>query len=86
MAHLLAKLRNVKYEVINQVLENDALVHAQEGLFLEHLWQNVDDENEILFLFRINDIEHAKSFIDRVHSQALKENPNVNLPKMIYLK
>lgn len=86
MAHLLATLRNVKYEVIKQVLENDTSAHAQEGLFFEHLWQNVDDENEVLFLFRISDIEHAKNFIDRVHSQALKENPNVNLPKMIYLK
>lgn len=83
---MLAKLRNVKFDDIQQVLTKDAPQHAQEGLHLEHLWENVDDSNEILFLFRVDDINHAKAFIDKVHSQALKENPNVNLPQMTFLK
>lgn len=86
MAHLLATLRGVKLEVIKQVLENDAPAHAKEGLFLEHIWQNADVSNEVLFLFRADDLEHVRTFINRVHGQALKENPDANLPRMVYLR
>jgi hypothetical protein len=63
MAHVLARLRRVKAEVIKQILTADASKHAEEGLFLEHLWQNVparltstvkaggDDPDEVVFLF-----------------------------------
>jgi hypothetical protein len=86
MAHVLANLRGVKAEVIKQVLAQDAPQHAREGLYLEHLWQNVDDANEVLFLFRTTDLDHAKQFINRVHTQALKENPDANLPNMTFLE
>lgn len=86
MAHMLAKLRNVKLEIIKEILIKDAEEHIREGLYLEHIWQNVDDQNEVLFLFRITDLNHAKKFIDRVHSQAMEQDPNVNLPQMTYLE
>jgi len=85
MSHLLARLRGVKYENIREILLNDAKDHAKEGLFLEHLWQNDDDQEEVLFLFRCSDLDHVKKFIIRVHNQALKENPYANLPVITYL-
>lgn len=86
MSHVLATLRDVKLEVIAQVLRNDAPEHAKEGLYLEHIWQNTDDENEVLFLFRADNLIHVKEYIEGLHAQALKENPEANLPRMIYLK
>jgi hypothetical protein len=86
MSHILATLRNVQLEVIGQILRNDAPEHAKEGLYLEHLWQNIDDENEVLFLFRADNLMHVKEYIEGLHTQALKENPEANLPRMIYLK
>lgn len=86
MPHILATLRNVKIDVIGDVLRNDAPEHAKNGLYLEHLWQNVDDSNEVLFLFRVDDVKHAKKYIDGLHTQALKENPEVNLPRMLFLE
>jgi hypothetical protein len=86
MAHVLAKLRGVKAEVIKQVLAQDAPQHAREGLYLEHLWQNADDADEVQFIFRATDLDHAKQFINRVHTQALKENPDANLPHMTFLE
>jgi hypothetical protein len=55
-------------------------------MYLEHIWQNVDDENEVLFLFRINSIENTKKLIERLHSKALEQNPDANLPTMVYLQ
>ena len=86
MAHILAKLRGVKLVDIKRILEADAPKHAEQGLYLEHLWQNADDANEVLFLFRTKDINHAKKFIEKVHSQVLKENPKANLPQMMFLE
>lgn len=86
MPHLLATLRNVPFETIKGVLENDRAFHASEEMYLEHIWQNVDDENEVLFLFRINSIANTKRLIDRLHTKALEQDPNANLPKMTYLQ
>ena len=86
MPHLLATLRNVPFETIKGVLENDKAFHASEEMFLEHIWQNVDDENEVLFLFRIHSIEKTKKLIEKLHSKALEQDPNANLPNMIYLQ
>jgi len=86
MPHLLATLRNVPFETIKEVLENDKAFHASEEMYLEHIWQNVDDENEVLFLFRINSIEDTKKLIERLHSKALEQNRNANLPTKGFLQ
>ena len=86
MPHILAKLRGVKFENIKKLLQEHAPMHAKEGLYLEHIWQNADDKNEVLFLFQTKDLHHARQYIQKVHSQALKENPNANLPQMTFLE
>ena len=85
MPHLLATLRNVALEIIREVLEKDKEFHKSQGMYLEHLWQNVDDENEVLFLFQIDDIENTKALIHKLHSETLSHNPDANLPTMTYL-
>jgi len=85
MAHMLARLRGVKLGVIEELLNLDAPKHAEEGMYLEHLWQNVDDADEVLFLFRTNDLAHARQFIERVHAQTRKQDPNASLPQMTFL-
>ncbi|WP_136668400.1 hypothetical protein [Flavobacterium sp. H122] len=84
MPHLLAKLTNVPLEVIKEVLHKDAEFHASQGMYLEHIWENADVENEVQFLFRIDDITATKILIDKLHSDALAENPGANLPAMTY--
>ncbi|HEU0137122.1 MAG TPA: hypothetical protein VFQ50_07520 [Flavobacterium sp.] len=86
MPHLLATLRGVKPDVIKEVLESDAAFHAEKGIYLEHLWQNADDDNEVLFLFKIDNIDKTRQLINGLHEGALKSNPHANLPTMKYLK
>ena len=86
MPHLLASLKNVPFEIIREVLEKDKEFHQSQGMYLQHLWQNADDEDEVLFLFQIDDIEKTKTLIHKLHSETLAQNPNANLPAMIYLK
>ena len=86
MPHLLATLRNVPLEIIKDVLEKDKEFHKSQGMYLKNIWQNADDENEVLFLFRIDDVENTKTLINKLHSETLKHNPEADLPTMIYLK
>ena len=86
MPHLLAKLKNVPLQIIKDVLEKDKAFHASQGMYLEQLWQNVDDENEVQFLFRIDNIDQTKALIHKLHSDALAQDPKANLPEMTYLK
>jgi hemerythrin-like domain-containing protein len=86
MPHLLATLQNVPFETIKGILEKDKAFHATKEMYLEHIWQHVDDENEVLFLFRINSVENTKKLIEKLHSKALEQNPDANLPNMTYLQ
>ena len=71
MAHMLARQRGSRIEDVRSVLHNDATKHAEQGLHLEYLWQNVDEPEEVLFLFRIDNPTLAKKFIERVHKRRL---------------
>lgn len=85
MGHLLARLKGVPPDELKKILLNDAPEHAKEGLFLEHLWINEDNEDEVLFLFRAEDLTHIKNYINNLHSDALEQNPQAKLPHMTYL-
>lgn len=85
MAHVLGRLRGARFEDIKRILKADAAKHAEQGLHLRHIWRNMDDPSEVLFIFQTNDLNHARKFIDTIHMQASKENPQANLPQMTYL-
>lgn len=86
MSYLLAKLTNVPITNIIEILEKDKEFHASQGMYLENVWQNADNDKEVLFLFKIDSIEKTKVLIDQLHAQALAVNPEVNLPVMTYLQ
>jgi hypothetical protein len=86
MAHVLARLNGVKVEDLKQALQADAARHAEEGLFVEHVWQNTDDPQEVLFLFRTADLGHTRQFIENVHAQAREQDAQAKLPYMTFLE
>ena len=86
MAHVLARLNGVKVEDLQQALKSGAPEHAKQGLHLEYLWKNADDSTDVMFLFRSDDLTQARQFIQKEHTQALKENPNAKLPQMTFLE
>jgi len=86
MDHILGRMRGVKIADVKAALTADAAQHSKEGLVLRHVWHNVDDPDEILFIFTTSNLEHARKFIEKEHFQARKENPIANLPEMLYLK
>lgn len=86
MDHILARIRGVEMEDVKSMLKTDASKHAEQGLILRHIWRNTDDPDEILFIFTTPDLNRARKYIEIVHTEILKENPNANLPQMLFLK
>lgn len=86
MSYVLAKLNGVKFKDIETVLKADAPKHAEKGLYLEHIWQNVDNPHEVFFLFKADDLKIAKQYIESEHENALKQDSNANLPNMTFLE
>ena len=85
MAHVLAKLSGVKLADVKHQLETDASDHAEQGMYVEHLWRNSDNPDEILFLFRVNDLNHCKQMMNKIHADVRRENPDATLPDVIFL-
>lgn len=86
MDHILARIRGVKMEDVKSMLKADTSKYVEQGLILRHVWRNADDSDEILFIFTTADLNRARKFIETVRAEAFKENPNTNLPEMLFLK
>jgi len=84
MAHILNKLTGVKLEDVKKQLEADAPSHAEQVMYLEHIWTNADNPDEIFFLFRVDDLNRCKQLVKNVYAEARKENPETK-PEKIFL-
>ena len=85
MAHVLAKLVGAAFADVERQLQQDAAAHARDGMRLEHLWKNSDDADEVLFLFRVDDLDRCKQRMQRVHADARRQDPDAKLPQLVFL-
>ena len=73
-------------EDVKSMLKTDGPKHAEQGLVVRHIWLNTDDPDEILFIFTTPDLNRARKYIEILRTEILRENPNANLPQMLFLK
>ena len=86
MAHILNKITNVPIEILKNQLNKDAKEHALHDMYLEHIWQNDDNKDEVIFLFKTKNLSKAKKYIHSMHTKVKKENPTLTLPETIFLQ
>ncbi len=85
MAHVLCKLKKVNVDVVRKMLKDHAPIHAKDGMFLEHVWKNADAD-EVLFLFRTDNLAHAKKTVLETHANARKQDPKAVVPEVVFLE
>jgi len=85
MTHVLAKIKNIPFLVIKETLEKDANFYTQQGMYLENIWQNVDISNEVYFLFKIDNIDNTKRFMQKLHEETIAHNPDAPIAELTYL-
>ncbi|MEO8024303.1 hypothetical protein [Polaromonas sp.] len=86
MAHVLAKLSGVPLANIRNQLNKDAAAHAEQGMTLAHLWQNAEKPDEVLFLFRVEDLDRCRARMKEIHAQAREQRPDMPLPELVFLR
>ncbi|MGA7750890.1 MAG: hypothetical protein WCA63_12195 [Gallionella sp.] len=85
MDYVLARLTGFDYATVKAMLKDHAPIHSGQGMFLQQIWQNADVPDEVQFMFRVDDLERARAFINRNHTAARQQNPDANLPQITFL-
>lgn len=86
MAHVLARIKGIRFEELREYLLQEAASHAAQGLYLEHLWRNADDVGESMYLYRTTDLKLARRTIFAIHNEMIAENPGAALPLVTFLQ
>jgi hypothetical protein len=59
------------------VFDRHAEAHTDTGLKLEAMWRELDDQNNVFFLFAVEDREKAQAFLDAPESEQAGEEAGV---------
>ena len=86
MAHILATLHGLEKDIVDEMLHSHKHQHTLDGLHLEHLWGNLEDDEEVIFLFQTENLQKAKIALEKIHQEAMRHNPEIVAPEIIYLK
>jgi hypothetical protein len=66
--------------------EEDHAAAAEYGVTLAHLWQAVDDPNDVFFLLDIEDVDRANAFMARPESREIGVRSGVIDGEFYYLE
>lgn len=51
------------FDAWKSVFDSHSEAHRAAGLTLEGLWRDIDDPNEVIFIFQVSDLEKARAFV-----------------------
>lgn len=63
MLHMIVRNRVADFSEWKRIFDSHAEAHREAGLRLIHLWQSIEDENNVFVLFEVADIEKARKFV-----------------------
>lgn len=85
MPHILSKLTDVSFDDVRRTLQEHAPAHLEQGMVLEYLWRDVDKPGDVLFLFRVDDLDRAMQRMKQIHADARRADPDAKIPETTYL-
>lgn len=62
--HLLCRNRVADFRKWKAVFDSHASAQREAGLRLVHLWRDVDEPNNVFFLFEVDDEKKARAFLN----------------------
>jgi len=70
MHTMLCRNRVESYTRWKQVFDSHTVAHRKAGLRLRHLWRDIEDPNNVYFIFEVMDMDRARAFISDPASAA----------------
>ncbi len=86
MSHILVTLYGIEKDIVEDILHEATHKHKNEGIHLEHIWQNADNDDEVVFLFQAESKKQAESLLEKIMKKTAEYTPLLEPPKVIYLK
>ena len=65
-----------------KVVESHKEGHLEAGLHFQQVWINADEPNEIFFMFQVDDLEKAKSFLKSAGALDKEKQERGDIPKL----
>jgi hypothetical protein len=85
MHYLLCRNRVRRSQTWRAIFDSHAPAHREDGLTLVNLWQAIDDDADIYFLYAVSGMEKAKSFVSKADNTAIARATGVLEGEMRYL-
>lgn len=63
MRYMLCRNRVRNFAAWRRVFDSHGSAHRAAGLHLLHLWRELGDEDNVRFLFRVDDLKLAQAFV-----------------------
>ena len=64
MTYMLCRNGVADFAKWKRIFDSQRDAHGEAGLKLVYLWRELEDQNNVFFLFEVSDIEKAKAFIN----------------------
>ena len=77
MRYMLYRNKVRDYDVWRRIFDSHKPLHLEVGLILTKIWRNVDDPNDVYFLFEVRDKEKADAFINAPGNEKIAEEAGV---------
>ncbi|MDZ7690952.1 MAG: hypothetical protein U5K69_07405 [Balneolaceae bacterium] len=61
--HLLVRHKVADFVRWREVFESHRKAHKEAGMELQHLWRNVEEPDEVVLLYEVEDAEKAREFV-----------------------
>lgn len=85
MHHMLGSFR-IDVDAWKNAIEADRQAHAEAGLRFNQVWRNVDDPEQIFFLFEVDDLERGKKFLAEAGALEKDKQACGEIPKLTFLE
>jgi hypothetical protein len=85
MHYILGRHRVADAEAWKRTMESHRADHLKAGLHFERVWRNADDPREILFLYRVDDLMTAKSYLEQAGALDQAKQQLGEIPELLFL-
>lgn len=86
MQYIIGKFQVENIDAWKQVIERDKPAHKEAGLQFSQVWKNVDNPNEIFFLFEAEDLDRAKLFLKKAGALDKEKQGKGEIPELTFLE
>jgi len=85
MHYILGRHKVEDVEAWKSMMESHREGHVESGLHFQQVWSNADNPNEIFFLFRVDDLNKAKSSLKEAGALDKEKQQRGEMPELLFL-